>query len=49
MDYDQDLYDKEITVSFEHYLRDEIKYDQVETMLEQIKLDVEATYRLLKS
>ena len=49
MDYDQDLYDKEVTVSFEHYLRDEIKYDKVETMLAQIKLDVEATYRLLKS
>ena len=49
MDYEANLYEKEITVSFEHYLRDEIKYDKVEDMLKQIKLDVEQTYSLLKS
>ncbi|MFA7417082.1 MAG: bifunctional riboflavin kinase/FAD synthetase, partial [Acholeplasma sp.] len=48
MDYDANLYEEEITVSFEHYLRDEIKYDKVEDMIEQIKKDVEQTYNLLK-
>jgi len=48
MDYDANLYEKEITVSFEHYLRDEIKYDKVEDMIEQIKKDVDQTYNLLK-
>lgn len=34
MDYDGNLYEKEIIVLFEYYLRDEIKYDKVEVMLE---------------
>lgn len=48
MDYDADLYQKEITVSFEHYLRDEIKYENLEDLIKQIKIDVEQTYSLLK-
>ena len=48
MNYDGNLYEEEITVSFEYYLRDEIKYDKVETMLEQIEKDVEQTHNLLK-
>lgn len=48
MNYDGNLYEEEITVSFEYYLRDEIKYDKVETMLEQIEKDVEQTLNLLK-
>ncbi len=48
MDYDADLYEKEITVSFEYYLRDEIKYENLEDLIKQIKIDVEQTYSLLK-
>lgn len=48
MDYKGNLYEKEITIFFEHYLRDEIKYDEVDVMLKQIKKDVEQTYNLLK-
>jgi riboflavin kinase/FMN adenylyltransferase len=48
MDYDADLYEKEITVSFEYYLRDEIKYENLGDLINQIKIDVEQTYSLLK-
>ena len=48
MDYDGDLYEKEITVSFEYYLRDEIKYDQVKDMLLQIEKDVQKNIQFIK-
>lgn len=46
LDYDGDLYNKEMTVSFEFYLRDEIKYDNLEDLLKQIKKDVKQTIML---
>ncbi len=47
LDYDGDLYHKEITVFFEYYLRDEIKYDNLEDLLKQINKDVKQTLLLM--
>ncbi|CDR30991.1 Riboflavin biosynthesis protein ribF [Acholeplasma oculi] len=48
LDYDGDLYHQEISVSFEYYLRDEIKYDNVDDLIAQIKKDVQQTIQLFK-
>ncbi|WP_025724694.1 bifunctional riboflavin kinase/FAD synthetase [Acholeplasma granularum] len=48
IDYDGNLYDKELSISFEHYLRDEVKYEKLEDMLKQIAKDVKQSVDLLK-
>ena len=48
IDYNGDLYDQEITVSFEYYLRDEIKFNTVEELLKQIDKDVKETIKLAR-
>lgn len=47
LDFDQDIYDQEITITFEHRLRDELKFDSIEALVEQIDQDVIETRRLL--
>jgi len=45
--FDLDLYDKEITVIFRFRLRDEIKFDNIRLLAEQMKLDKQTAIRLL--
>jgi len=46
IDFKGDLYNQEITVSFEYYLRDEIKFETVDELLKQIDKDVKETIKL---
>ena len=48
MDFEGDLYDEEITIYFDQYLRDEEKYDDVDALVKQIKKDVKKVYTLAK-
>ena len=43
LDFDADLYGKQVRVEFFHYLRPEIKFDSVEALKTQIQEDVLAT------
>ena len=45
LDFEGDLYDKPLRVEFHHRLRDELKFDSIEELTEQIDRDVEATRR----
>lgn len=47
-DYEGDLYDKTITISFAHYIRDERKMADVETLKKQLEKDKEKALSLLK-
>ena len=49
LDFDDDLYGKVLRVEFWKRLRDEKKFDSVDTLVEQMKLDVEATREVLSS
>lgn len=42
-----DLYNKEITVTFVHYIRDDIKFDSPEALIKQLKEDQETVEKLL--
>jgi len=45
--FNGDLYGEEITVSFRRFLRPEMKFDSVEALCEQIRLDVQRAEELL--
>jgi len=47
LDFDGDLYGDEVKVRFVERLRGEERFDTVEALVEQMKLDVEATRRLM--
>jgi riboflavin kinase/FMN adenylyltransferase len=47
LDFDRDIYGKLLTITFEKYLRPEMKYDGVEALIAQIGADVEAGRRYL--
>ncbi|MFP5224664.1 MAG: bifunctional riboflavin kinase/FAD synthetase [Actinomycetota bacterium] len=47
LDFDQDLYGRELTLEFLHRLRDEAKFDTPEALIEQIADDVVRTRDLL--
>jgi riboflavin kinase/FMN adenylyltransferase len=47
LDFDQDIYDETVTLEFVQRLRDELKFDSVAALIEQIRLDVEQTRKLL--
>ncbi len=47
MDFNEDLYGKEIEVRFLSRLRDEMKFDSVSTLVEQIKKDEQSTRHFL--
>lgn len=38
-DFDQDIYDEEVDFLFVHYLRNELKFDGLEGLIEQLKID----------
>jgi len=43
LDFDQDIYDQEITVKFRDYLHDEIKFEGLEKLIEKLDLDKKLT------
>jgi len=47
LDFDDDIYDETVTLEFVQRLRDELKYDSVEALIKQIRLDVEQTRTIL--
>ena len=47
LNFDRDIYGKHISVKFRKRLRDEIKFDTLEQLTEQMRLDKQATLRLL--
>jgi len=47
-DYDGDLYDKHLTVSFENRLRNEQKFDSLNELKLQLQQDAEAAKEILK-
>ena len=46
-DFNKDLYGKEITVGFLHFLREERKFDSVDKMAIQIKSDIETAKKII--
>ena len=48
LDYDGDLYGDTLRLEFVRRLRDQVKYDDIEPLQEQVKMDVEATRRVLE-
>lgn len=47
LDFDHDIYGEMMRLEFVARLRDEMKYDSVEALIRQIRLDVEQTRRIL--
>ena len=47
LDFDRDLYGEEVTLEFVARLRDEMKFDGVETLLKQIHADIAETREIL--
>jgi riboflavin kinase / FMN adenylyltransferase len=47
LDGGDDYYDKRVRTAFVAHLRDEAKYDSIEALLTQIRLDIDAARRLL--
>ena len=48
-DFDGDLYGKEITVRFLHFIREEKKFTDVEAMAHQIKADIQTARRYISA
>jgi riboflavin kinase / FMN adenylyltransferase len=48
LDFNQDIYGTLLTLEFVQRLRDELKYDSIEALVEQIRRDVAQTRELLK-
>ena len=48
LDFDRDLYDQEVKLEFVEYLRPELKFNSVETLLEKIHADIAQTRAILK-
>ena len=48
LDFDADIYGKELNIEFFARLRDELKFDSVDSLVEQIWKDVELTRNVLK-
>ncbi len=47
LDFSEDIYDETVTLEFIQRLRNELKYNSVEALIEQIKKDVEQTRQIL--
>ena len=47
LDFDEDIYGEQLKIEFVARLRDELKFDSVETLVEQIWRDVEETRKIL--
>jgi len=48
LDFDRDLYDQELKLEFVQYLREELKFDSVDALLENIHEDIIQTREILK-
>jgi len=48
LDFDRDIYDEELRLDFVARLRDELKFDSVAVLVEQIRQDVDETRKILK-
>ena len=48
LDFNRNLYDQELKLEFVQYLREELKFDSVEALLEQIHADIIQTREILK-
>ena len=46
LDFDRDIYGETVTIEFVSRLRDELKYDSVEALVKQIRLDIENTRKI---
>jgi riboflavin kinase/FMN adenylyltransferase len=49
LDFDKDIYEEELNIEFVARLRDEVKFESVDALVEQIWRDVEETRKILKS
>jgi riboflavin kinase / FMN adenylyltransferase len=49
LDFAEDIYDETVTLEFVQRLRDELKYDSVTALIEQIGRDVEQTREILET
>jgi riboflavin kinase/FMN adenylyltransferase len=49
LDFHQEIYGEDVRLEFVARLRDELKFDSVEALLEQIWRDIESTKRILQS
>jgi riboflavin kinase/FMN adenylyltransferase len=49
LDFEGDLYDRELRLEFVQHLRDEAKFDTVQALQEQIDRDVEQTSAVLQA
>ena len=48
LDFDRDLYGQELKLEFVKYLREELKFESVEALLEKIHEDIVETREILK-
>ena len=48
LDFDRELYGQELKLEFVEYLREELKFNSVEALLEQIHADIARTRKILK-
>jgi len=48
LDFDRDIYDETVQLEFMYRLRDELKYDSVAPLVEQIGRDVDETRKILR-
>jgi riboflavin kinase/FMN adenylyltransferase len=48
-DFDQSLYGEQVCISFQHKIRDEIKFESFDDLKQQIKIDCEKARQLLKA
>lgn len=49
LDFDADIYDQELRVQFQQWLRGEEKFDSVEDLVSQIKRDVASTRKIVRN
>ena len=47
MDFEKSIYSQNITIEFIEKLRDEIKFENIDTLKTQIQLDIEKTKTIL--
>ena len=48
LDFDRDLYGQEVRLEFVEYLRPEEKFSSISALMEQIKLDISQTRKILE-
>jgi riboflavin kinase/FMN adenylyltransferase len=49
IDFDGDLYGRSARVSFLNRIRDEVRFDNVEALIEQMQRDVESARRMCEA